>query len=76
MLFRSVENRVGHRGENALAEHISRAVAVKTQAGVALSSQKSPGPIELARCFIWAAAVASRPTTRPKPAIGFSFSAR
>nr|QSL79792.1 MAG: terminase large subunit [Caudoviricetes sp.] len=66
-----LEGRLRHDGSNALAEHITRAVAVKTQNSIVLSSQKSPGPIELARCMVWAAAIAARPTNRTKPAFGF-----
>jgi len=55
------EGRVWHSGSTSLAEHITRAVAVKSQNSIALSSQRSPGPIELARCLVWAAAVASKP---------------
>ena len=62
-----LEGRVLHTGSTALAEHISRAVMVKTAQGVVLSSQKSPGPIELARCSVWAISEVSRPTTRQKP---------
>jgi hypothetical protein len=40
---------------------------VKTQAGSALSSAKSAGPIELARCMIFARALASKPITKNKP---------
>ena len=62
-----IEGRLWHTGENSLAEHVNRAVMVKTLGGSALSSQKSPGPIELARCMIFASAMASRPITKNKP---------
>jgi hypothetical protein len=62
-----LEGKVKHRGELSLAEHINRAVLIKSGQGVSLSSQKSPGPIELARCSVWAVAQASKPTTRVKP---------
>ena len=62
-----VEGRVKHFGTRALAEHMNRAVSVKTAKGVVVSSQKSPGPIEIARCAIWAIALCSRPVTRQKP---------
>jgi len=58
-----------HTGEAMLAEHVQRAVAVRTQSAVALSSQRSPGPIELARCMVWAAAMTSRPQVTGKPMI-------
>ncbi|MGA1753547.1 MAG: HNH endonuclease, partial [Pontimonas sp.] len=51
-----IEGKLWHDGSVALAEHVQRAVLVKTQASQVVSSQKSPGPIELCRCMIWAAA--------------------
>ncbi len=56
------EKRLHHTGETMLAEHVGRAVAVRTTGAIALSSTKSPGPIELARCLVWAAGIGSRPT--------------
>ena len=56
-----------HTGETMLAEHVQRAVAVRSQNSVALSSQRSPGPIELARCAVWAIALASKPKSAGKP---------
>jgi hypothetical protein len=61
------ENRIGHTGEKLLAEHVERAVMIKHQGSVALSSTRSPGPIELARCMVWAAALESRPSNSSKP---------
>jgi hypothetical protein len=61
------EKLLWHDGSNQLAEHVSRAVAVRSQNSIALSSQRSPGPIELARCMVWAAALTSRPTSSGKP---------
>jgi hypothetical protein len=58
-----------HTGEEMLAEHCQRAVAVRSQGSIALSSQRSPGPIELARCMVTAAALASRPVYTGKPMI-------
>jgi len=55
------EGRVKHTGETMLAEHVGRAVAVRTPGAIALSSQKSSGPIELARCLVWAVGMMSRP---------------
>jgi len=66
-----VEDRCRHTGDLALAEHMARSVAVKTGGTVVLSSQKSPGPIELARCAVWGMMLASKPTTRSKPAMSF-----
>jgi hypothetical protein len=65
------EGRIVHTGEQMLAEHVDRAVGVKTQRGYALSSQRSSGPITLARCMIFAAALIAKPTSRAKPAIAF-----
>jgi hypothetical protein len=52
------EKLLWHTGEQMLAEHVQRAVAVRSQNSIALSSQRSPGPIELARCLVWSAALA------------------
>jgi len=62
-----LEERVQHRGEQILAEHVNRAVLVKTVQGAVLSSQKSPGPIELTRCLVWAAAMVSKPVRSQRP---------
>lgn len=68
-----VEDRCRHTGDLSLAEHIGRAVAVKSGNGlVVLSSQKSPGPIELARCAVWGIMLASKPITRQKPTMAFA----
>ncbi|NCX04426.1 MAG: hypothetical protein EBW68_01425 [Actinobacteria bacterium] len=61
------EGRVQHHGESLLADHVSRAVLVKTPTGAVISSQKSPGPIELCRVMVWAASAASRPKSNQKP---------
>jgi hypothetical protein len=66
-----VEDRVRHTGNVALSEHMARAVAVKTGGAIVLSSQKSPGPIELARCAVWGIMLTSRPTNRAKPQMAF-----
>lgn len=66
-----VEDRVRHTGDLALSEHFARAVAVKTGGAIVLSSQKSPGPIELARCAVWGIMLTSRPTNRAKPQMSF-----
>ena len=64
-----VEGKVTHDGSVTLAEHLGRAVAVKTSGTSVLSSQKSPGPIEAARCAVWAISLASRPVSRNRPAM-------
>lgn len=65
-----VDGRLRHSGDLALAEHVTRAVGYQTQVASGISSDRSPGPIELCRCLIWAAALASRPTRKAAPAIG------
>ena len=64
-----LEGRVLHTGSMQLEEHVQRAVLVKTAQGAVLSSQKSPGPIELARCAVIAISAVSRPTSRQKPTL-------
>lgn len=67
-----LERRICHAGEESLAEHMNRAVAVRQQHAVALSSKRSPGPIELARLAIFAAGLASRPRAVGRAAMGTS----
>jgi phage terminase large subunit-like protein len=62
-----LEDKVRHDGNQTLAEHVNRAVLVRTAQGAVLSSQKSPGPIEAARCMVWAVSAVSRPQNRQKP---------
>jgi hypothetical protein len=57
---------VAHTPSQLLDEHVGRAVATR-QAG--LSTAHSSGSIELARCLVWAVAMASRPATTKRPAI-------
>ena len=57
---------VWHRGQLSLAEQMDRAVASWMDGGTALSSAKSRGPIELARCSVFVVGLATRP---PPPAI-------
>jgi len=61
------EGKVQHYGESLLADHVSRAVLVKTPSGAVISSQRSPGPIELCRCMVWAVAQVSKPKQKTKP---------
>jgi hypothetical protein len=63
------EDRVIHTGHRLLAEHITRAVLVKTAQGAVLSSQKSPGPIEIARCAVWAISLVSKPVSKQRPSM-------
>ena len=62
-----LEDKVRHTGNQTLAEHVNRAVGVRTAQGFVLSSQKSPGPIEAARCMVWAVSAVSRPQNKAKP---------
>jgi hypothetical protein len=63
------EGRLVHTGESMLAEHVCRSVMVRTQGSIAVSSQKSAGPIELCRTMIWGAAAAARPANSQKPSM-------
>jgi phage terminase large subunit-like protein len=65
------EGRLVHTGEQMLLEHVNRAVGVKTQGGYVISSQKSSGPITMARCMIFAAALIAKPTQKARAAIAF-----
>jgi len=67
-----IEGKVTQRKQRTLTEHVCRAVLAKTAQGTVLSSQKSPGPIELARCMVWAIALSSRPAVRMKPTLAVS----
>lgn len=62
-----LEGKVLHRGDSNLADHVCRATMVKTAQGAVLSSQRSPGPIELARTMVWATSLVSKPGSRQKP---------
>lgn len=64
-----LDGRLKHCGEVMLSEHVNRAVGAQTATGLVLSSMRSPGPIEMARCMVWAAALASKPVSRSKPAV-------
>ncbi len=65
---------VSHDGSRQLADQVNRAVAVRARdAGQVLSSVRSPGPIEMARCMVVAVALASKPPRQRRvqsPAIG------
>jgi hypothetical protein len=63
------EMRLVHTGETMLAEHVTRACLVRTQGSIAVSSQKSPGPIELCRTMIWSATLASQNRVTQKPSL-------
>jgi 5-methylcytosine-specific restriction endonuclease McrA len=57
---------VAHDGSALMAEHVGRAIATRS-AGL---STAASGPIELARCMVWSVALASRPQSARKPALG------
>lgn len=64
--------RVAHDGNPMLAEQVSRAVAAPSYGGaLTLSAQKSPVPIELARCMVAAVALASKPPAKRKGTGGY-----
>jgi len=67
------ENRLTHNGQQTLSQQVERAVLVKHQGAIAVSSTRSPGPIEACRCMIWAVALASKPTLVGKPTLGGAF---
>ncbi|CAB4175902.1 HNHc domain containing protein [uncultured Caudovirales phage] len=64
-----LEGKIRHDGSALLSQHVERAVAVKNQGAVTLSSLRSPGPIELARCLVFAIAMVSKPAIMGKPMI-------
>lgn len=65
-----VEGRVHHCGSAVLGDHVSRAVAAEMGGGYTLSTKLSPGPIELARCLVWAVAQLGREEAkRARPAV-------
>jgi len=65
--------RLVHDGNQSLAEHVCRAVMVRTMGSVALTSTRSPGPIELCRAMVWAAAYASQPVAaKSRAAVAFA----
>jgi phage terminase large subunit-like protein len=66
------EGKVVHYDENLLNEQVSRAVIVKVATGIVLSSQKSPGAIELCRAMVWAVALSSKPQITAKPMLVIS----
>jgi phage terminase large subunit-like protein len=66
------EGKIKHDGGEMLAEHIARAVLVRAQNTIVVSSQRSPGPIEACRCLIAATVMVSRPTSSGRVAFGVS----
>jgi hypothetical protein len=57
---------VAHAPSTLMDEHVGRAVATRT---AGLSTASSSGSIELARCLVWSAALASRPAGSRRPAV-------
>jgi hypothetical protein len=66
---RIIEKQILHSGDILLDDHVSRAVAVKTNAGLTITSKKSPGPVEACRCMIWAAGLAGKPQRKTTAAV-------
>jgi hypothetical protein len=66
------ENKIKHDGGEMLAEHVARAVLVRAQNTIVVSSQRSPGPIEACRCLIAATVMVSRPASTGRVAFGVS----
>lgn len=59
--------RVTHDGSRQLAEQVNRAVAVRSYGGMpTLAANRSPGPIEMARCMVVAVALATKPPARKR----------
>jgi hypothetical protein len=65
-----LERTLVHGGQAMLSEQVNRAVPVSASGALTLSSSRSPGPIELARCMVWAVGLALKPSTRGKPEFG------
>jgi hypothetical protein len=61
-----------HTGEELLVEQVNRAVLVKHQGHMSLSSARSPGPIELCRAMVWSVALAGKPKSQNRSAYAFS----
>jgi len=68
----TIAGQVRHTGEELLIEQCSRAVLVKHQGHLSLSSVRSPGPIELCRAYVWAVAMAGKPKAQSTVAYAFS----
>ncbi|CAB4163037.1 HNHc domain containing protein [uncultured Caudovirales phage] len=64
-----IEGRIIHDGSKLLDQHVARAVAVKNQGQLTLSSLRSPGAIDMARCLVFAFSLANKPVSMGKPMI-------
>ena len=65
-----LERQLIHGGQVMFSEHVARAVPVTASGALTLSSSRSPGPIELARCMVWAVGLALKPVRTGKPEFG------
>ena len=68
----TMEGRVVHTGEELLIQQVDRAVLVKHNGHMSLSSARSPGPIELCRAYVWAVAKAAAPKEQRRVSMGSS----
>jgi len=67
-----MSGQVLHTGEEILVEQVNRAVLVKHQGQLSVSTARSAGPIELCRALIWSVAMAGKPKINTKAAFAFS----
>jgi hypothetical protein len=63
---------VRHTGESIFIEQMNRAVLVRTNGINAISSSRSPGPIELVRAAVWAIAQEGKPKITKTVSYAFS----
>jgi hypothetical protein len=63
------EKRISHAGQAQLIDQVERAVAVKHNGVLTLSSTRSPGDISACRAMVFAVALASKPIFANKPTI-------
>ena len=64
-----VEKRITHLGQAQLIDQVERAVAIKHNGVLTLSSTRSPGDISACRAMVFAVALASKPIFANKPTI-------
>ena len=63
---------VRHTGESIFIEQMNRAVLTRTNGINAISSSRSPGPIELVRAAVWAIAQEGKPKITKTVSYAFS----
>ena len=63
------EKRITHSGQAQLIDQVERAVAIKHNGVLTLSSTRSPGDISACRALVFAVALASKPIFANKPTI-------